>query len=826
MNKIDYLVGIDESFTRFIYRDVDAKIVKAVNSTMDAEPSRSESYFDIEYPVRTEFLAHNDLSKVVFENENYSNIYTPFERDKVDFSTESTVPRKIFTYAKTFFDVPESGSFNFLFKTCGAAIIWVNGEKQVEFAPYTRNFGSAKMITLSLSSGINEIVIYFEDLVERDASFFFELQNKNPSTIAGFVPLATDHDEYCEAEQLLRNMCLERDMFKSGQINLEVHMPDRTKDTPLRIRTNYREKFFSEDSQNGDITDFAVPDFTVVVKKDAKTCTLADVATFQTAGFTNFELGIELSDGSWLTRNVTCSVYNEEKLGKIVTASTLAGRKKQALDYFSAMELDDINVLLSKAFLNEVEPGMLDTYTSAFKLIEEKGDCADFVLAPLLAVYSKFTDRFPEEFTPFMEKLALDFRYWIDEPGNDVMWYFSENHALLFHVSQYFAGHLYPNQIFNVSGRRGEQQYAKGKQRLEAWFKQFFKYGFAEWNSTTYFPIDFIGFFSLYLAAPDDDIKALAKKALDYTFKMIAINYHGGTMTSTFGRVYEHNLKAMQLGEISNIIQIAWNHGYFNNSLRSSALFAMTDYEPPKEDEKYLCVNQDVNVKAEYLQGENGVCTYLYKNKEYSLATAVNYKPYTHGHQQHIVNVSLGDSTILWLTNPGESEYSGDGRPSYWAGNDVMPLAMQYKNNAFLHYRLNDSCYKFIHLYLPYWDLDDIIEDTNWIFIRKGESYLAIFFTNPFERSWHSSVYGREIIANGEDQEIMIKCSSKTEAGSFDHFRQLLIDSQLDYRDEKISLHDFEHGDMTFSDKLVVNGKEIIYTKSYDLAIDLIKRGE
>ena len=27
----------------------------------------------------------------------------------------------------------------------------------------------------------------------------------------------------------------------------------------------------------------------------------------------------------------------------------------------------------------------------------------------------------------------LGFRYWLDEPGNDVMWYWSENHVLCFH---------------------------------------------------------------------------------------------------------------------------------------------------------------------------------------------------------------------------------------------------------------------------------------------------------------------------------------------------------------------------------------------------------
>lgn len=99
-----------------------------------------------------------------------------------------------------------------------------------------------------------------------------------------------------------------------------------------------------------------------------------------------------------------------------------------------------------------------------------------------------------------------------------------------------------------MSGRTGRQQYEKGKERLEEWFEVFLKYGYSEWNSTTYLPIDLIGFFSLYESAPDEHIRKLAKEALDFTFKIIAVNLHGKTMSTTYGRVYEHDLKAMEMG--------------------------------------------------------------------------------------------------------------------------------------------------------------------------------------------------------------------------------------------------------------------------------------
>ena len=64
-----------------------------------------------------------------------------------------------------------------------------------------------------------------------------------------------------------------------------------------------------------------------------------------------------------------------------------------------------------------------------------------------------FSDVSPDQFDalvipdvlPFW-RAVLDYRYWVDEPGNDVMWFWSENHALCFHVSQLLAGAFGPGQ--------------------------------------------------------------------------------------------------------------------------------------------------------------------------------------------------------------------------------------------------------------------------------------------------------------------------------------------------------------------------------------------
>ncbi len=548
------------------------------------------------------------------------------------------------------------------------------------------------------------------------------------------------------------------------------------------------------------------------MEKEKNEIVIGTVSKIPTSGLTRFRLGITLSDGTCIKRTLVCSIYDQKYFSSIIKGNSLKERKGEALRYFESLELEDVNVMLVRAYFNKLKNSKIyDEFQSVFRLIEVKGDCADFILTPLLAIYRKYEDNFPNDFHEQMKKLALEFRYWIDEPGNDVMWYFSENHALLFHASQYLAGYMYPDECFIVSNRSGKDQYEIGKKRLVDWFNKFMAEGFSEWNSTTYFPIDMIGFFSLYIAAPDEEIKVLAKQALDYTFKLIAINYHDGTMASTYGRVYEHNLKAMELGEISSVLAIAWNNGYFNNALRVSALFCMSDYEPNSALTEYFCDVPNTEVQAEYIQGDNQAYTYLFKTKEYSLASVVDYRAYEKGHQQHLDNISLGDCTMLWINNPGEAEYSGENRPSFWAGNDCMPKLFQYKNILFGHYSLEKSNYPYIHLYLPFWDLDDVIEEDHWLFIRKKNKFMAVFFSNPYERVYTSSVYGREVRAMGEDQAFFVKLSSVYELETFENFMDSMKNSQAKWQNDVLSYEDPQFGSFRFNPKLELNGEEIAY---------------
>ena len=127
-----------------------------------------------------------------------------------------------------------------------------------------------------------------------------------------------------------------------------------------------------------------------------------------------------------------------------------------------------------------------------------------------------------------MRACILNFRYWMDEPGDDVMWFYSENHALMFHTCQLLAGELYPSETFSNSGMTGLQMQQKAKGLLLEWFRGFLNEGFTEWNSSAYLPIDLLGLASLYAWTQDGELRALAKRGMDYVFYLLAVHSRKG----------------------------------------------------------------------------------------------------------------------------------------------------------------------------------------------------------------------------------------------------------------------------------------------------------
>jgi len=758
VEKLKYNVASGENITNFLRTDIKFEPfngeMKSFQKNLSASPYEHE--YHIIYPCREKFLAERSIEKVDWQEICATKLVSNFESKKISLSSFLLTPTHLQCYAKTYLVAPKDLEVLFQVETAGGLKIWVNGKEQLCFAPYQRNIEMVKTFKLELAQGDNELLIYFDDLAERDVNYGFSLKNMSDFPLEGYLPLSFSVQDFYDAKKCIASIYFEKDYFDHGAILFHTEAPSATN---IRIRFNPEMNRPITGMQDGNITEFKTSDLIVPVSVEKKKYDLGDVCEYQFASITKVEFGIQLPDGQFLTRIIPVTIFNRKRCEKIITGATITQRKQEALNYYATLDLDDVNVGLCKLFLEKYSKNQNieedHAFQSALSLIINKGDCADFVLVPILMFLLQHPEKIPSSFFNKMKEISLEFRYWIDEPGNDVMWYFSENHALLFHIAQYFSGYLFPEGEFSVSGRIGKKQYAIGKERIEEWFNHFFKYGLAEWNSVTYIPIDLIGFFSLYNAAPDKEIQQLSKQALDYIFEIIELNSFQEMYCSTYGRVYEHNLKSITMNELQPINRIAFNKGFFTDSLRAAVLFSLSDYQPRVND------SDKNSITGNYQQGINKATTYLYKTKHFSMASCQAYKVGERGYQQHLLNITLdGMLTSLWINHPGEHCYSGEHRPSYWAGNGRMPFIQQSKENMFIQYELHDNDIPFIHLYYPYWEFSYLEQKENYLLFGNETSGCFLYFSHRPERTMHGPNAFREFICHGKNHKIYIKCFS------------------------------------------------------------------
>ena len=194
--------------------------------------------------------------------------------------------------------------------------------------------------------------------------------------------------------------------------------------------------------------------------------------------------------------------------------------------------------------------------------VDNRYDCADFRLVSLMRVMYKYGDVIPENQYEAIKTTMLNFKYWMDQPGEDSMCFWSENHQLLFASAEYLAGQLFPDEIFTNDGKSGKEHMEIGKERLNIWFEQRFRYGFVEWYSNTYYVEDVGPLSNVIDYAEDDDIQIKATMIMDLLLYDLATQSYKGALMSTSGRSYESGKKA---GE--------------NNSMRSVSMSIWPEYE-------------------------------------------------------------------------------------------------------------------------------------------------------------------------------------------------------------------------------------------------------
>ena len=568
---------------------------------------------------------------------------TPYAADggaQVDFSTFCHRPTLVRHDLQTDLRFDTAGLAEFHLTTCGGVHIWLDDALVARFQPYTRNTPADTILRFEVQGGAHRLTVTLEDLHERDTTCAFALIFRDGPCGAvrqnGHTPPL--HDAY----------------------------PDRLfcEDTPARLVA-------SEAVEVQGLMPFARGG--IAVDPDRRICkTLRPGAPF---------FGVETTSAGCLDLTVARQRATRRLgLTNLPSGTPLPAKvteaKSQAADLIARHGGFDPARACLLAWRRERPDVVSRILDVSLDTIEERWDCSDFTILPLLRLWRDGRDTLTPHQQDRLRRAVLGWRYWMTEPGDDVMWFWSENHVLCFHAAQAVAGRLFPDATFANSGRSGTEMTKDAVARLHRWFDAIDRDGLCEWNSAAYYPIDLLGLLTLHDMLPD--LRDRAAALMDKIFVMAALHTSGDTPAGTQGRCYEKELLAGPCTELGSVMAIALGARYRPEYDRAAALFCLSDYTPP--DWIGTLARPSGKLEARYTQGHaHAGKLMLWKSPEGQLSTVTELPAGTQGHQAQVLDVQMSGHPMarLWLNHPGELKPWGERRPSLLAGSHVMPQVAQ-----------------------------------------------------------------------------------------------------------------------------------------------------
>ena len=413
--------------------------------------------------------------------------------------------------------------------------------------------------------------------------------------------------------------------------------------------------------------------------------------------------------------------------------------------------------------------------------IGERQDCADFVIQAILRLmyWERDERHLSPEINALMKDTILGFKYWVDEPGDTVMYMGSENHRLLFHVAEWMAGQLFPTEEFTNTGTRGIFHAAKGRTYITEWLRQRGRFGFDEWHSNSYFPVCIAPLANVYDFTIDEEfkLKAMTKTVLDYMAFILAADSYHGILGTTHGRSYGRLLIHPEMENTSPVCWLWFGTGSLaSKSVESMAAVSCASGGYRPEPILSAIATDDTSVvESRIRQGliagnypSANFC--VYRTPDYLLSGLQDHRKGEYESSTHVAQVTLSNNTVIFWSCPLTSGEGSGLRPDYWSGHATMPRVIQYRNVMSLTWQASEYAWM-THCFFEQQRFDEVaFRDGGWAFARVGGGYVAIFSQHGLAVGGQGPYAGRELQCPTADNTWVVECGRESDWGSFQAF--------------------------------------------------------
>ncbi len=251
-------------------------------------------------------------------------------------------------------------------------------------------------------------------------------------------------------------------------------------------------------------------------------------------------------------------------------------RRQQYLEYCASQPLENWLSRYSRTgFFSQIarlelgrDPVDERPFREAIAFVDSRRDCCDFSVGGLLRVLYLYHDSplISRELIAEIEACVLRFKYWWDEAsGDNRRCYWTENHQIIFHADELLAGQLFPDQVFQNSGKDGRYHIDHALHLIRRWFDFRARFGFSEWLSNCYFEEDLLALVNLHDFAQQPEIRHLAKQTIDLLMFEMALHTYRGIMGSSHGRTYAWLIKGGRREDATNTARLMFGMGLYNN---------------------------------------------------------------------------------------------------------------------------------------------------------------------------------------------------------------------------------------------------------------------
>ena len=199
--------------------------------------------------------------------------------------------------------------------------------------------------------------------------------------------------------------------------------------------------------------------------------------------------------------------------------------------------------ILCNLALNAHVAAALKELEALLAFMEERKDCSDFKAHVLLRAWRLFRQKglLPDPFWERVQRTLLELPYR-DFAADNRMLHRSENHRLCFHSAELLTAETWPGATFRHTGRPALEHFYQARNDLLDWTQWVGTYGSGEWDSSTYYSIDYLSLLDVFDFSADDLMRRRAQWVLDKLTLDLALKSCAGVYGGSQGRCYTGTL--------------------------------------------------------------------------------------------------------------------------------------------------------------------------------------------------------------------------------------------------------------------------------------------